>query len=309
MGGGKARSAAERTGSVHDKTIMNQIMLRFRPIAPKPAGDGDTSGSGDPKNKGLVGKKRAKRKYVRINKNKVSVKQKFEESAVTLQLLPPVLTEKSPAGDLPGSDVRYTEVDLRSSDPTPPPVMQVQNWEQNPVQSDENNCNSSSCSSIEYTLKKKISITSPFHFTSPSNLGSLQTRIVESWVTMECVTDGCENQGWLGGTDAEMLRNLEGDTCPGFVFDGVDVVQWVNLSYKRMVVGPAAAEDDEVVVWVAVKGRFPAERGAFTCRLRVVYCRNEREKHKVTVPCDVWKMEYGGFACRLDVEAALSLGR
>lgn len=306
MGGGKARSAAERTGSVHDKTIMNQIMLRFRPIAPKPAGEGDTSGSGDPNKKGFVGKKRAKRKYVRINKNKGSVKQKIEESVVTLQLLPPVTKEDSPAGDLASSDARYTE---GGSDRTS--VMQVQNWsmgEQNPVQYDEKKCRNSS---IKYTLKKKISITSPLHFTySMSNLGSVQTRVVESWVTMECVTDGCENQGWLGGTDAEMLRKLEGDTCPGFVFDGVDVVQWVNLSYKRMVVGPAEEEVPEVVVWVAVNGRFPAERGAFTCRVSVVYCRNEREKHTVTVPyCDVWKMEYGGFACRLDVEAALSLGR
>ena len=116
MGGGKARSAAERTGSIQDKTIINQIMLRFRPIAPKPTGDGDTSGSADPNNKGLVGKKRAKRKYVRINKNKVSVKQKFEESVATLQLLPPVTKEDSPAGDLARSDARYKEGGLRSSD-------------------------------------------------------------------------------------------------------------------------------------------------------------------------------------------------
>ncbi|KAK7858074.1 hypothetical protein CFP56_014543 [Quercus suber] len=34
-----------------------------------------------------------------------------------------------------------------------------------------------------------------------------------------------------------------------------------------------------------------------------------KERSSITLPCDVWRMDGGGFAWRLDVKAALSLGR
>lgn len=74
---------------------MNQIMLRFRPIAPKPAGAG-ASFSDTADHQKRNGKRR-KRKYVRVRKEKVkttpSPPQKSADSeinrpSVTLQLLP-----------------------------------------------------------------------------------------------------------------------------------------------------------------------------------------------------------------------------
>ena len=49
---------------------------------------------------------------------------------------------------------------------------------------------------------------------------------------------------------------------------------------------------------------------AFTCRVRVVQCDTlGKERSSLTLPCDVGIMDGGGFAWRLDVKAALCLGR
>lgn len=56
-------------GVSQEKTILNHIMLRFRPIAPKPVMNGSDSSYSDLGKKEVIGKKRKKRKYVRVNKN------------------------------------------------------------------------------------------------------------------------------------------------------------------------------------------------------------------------------------------------
>lgn len=241
-------------GGSQEKTIMNHIMLRFRPIAPKPVMNGSDSSYSDLAKKEVIGKKRTKRKYVRVNKNvkKNSVdttkKRSDDETSwldetrvrVTLELLP-------------GSSVDR----------------------------------------------------------APSNLSDL--RGVESWVSIECVTDGFGHGRRIGCTDVEKVRSLERDTCPGFVSDGDGRVRWVNLAYRRMV-GPGTGlglgeEEARVVVWLMNKERIPVGMKAFSCRVRVEY-GGGGGRGKV-VPCDVWRMdgELGLYAWRLDLEAALSLGR
>lgn len=259
-------------GGYDDKMIMNQIMLRFRPIAPKPAGDGGSaSGYSDPdkKKKDMVEKKRAKRKYVRVKKSCVrkdpdnhKAKEGADwigETVVTLELLPEIGKRFEEGGI--SKDADYSGVQQVSS------LLSLNMGGNN------------------------------FHVSD--------LVVVESSVTVECVTDTWgELEGRLGCTDEEKARNLEVDTCPGFVSDGVGGVRWVNRAYRRMV---GASGEAEVVVWLAVmKERLPVGRGGFSCRVRVVY---GKEKQTQTVPCDVWSMEFGGFAWRLDVEAALSLGR
>lgn len=243
-------------GVSQEKTIMNHMMLRFRPIAPKPVLNGSDSVYSDLVKKEVIGKKRTKRKYVRVNKNvkKNSVEKNkkksddetswFDETETTEQVVTLDL--------LPGSSV------------------------------------------------ERASSTTHRCYDGLSDL-----RGVESWVSIECVTGGFGHDGRrIGCTDVEKVRSLERDTCPGFVSDGDGGVKWVNLAYRRMVNGPAGEEG--LVVWLMKKERIPVGMEAFSCRVRVEY--GGRGK---VVPCDVWRMDgdLGLYAWRLDLEAALSLGR
>jgi hypothetical protein len=144
--------------------------------------------------------------------------------------------------------------------------------------------------------------------------------IVGSCVTVECVTDTWVDLDGLGRTDDEKKINMEKDTCPGFISDGYGRVTWENEAYRKMV-GQGEGGDHQVFVWLAMKEKVPmkvtiAGHKAFTCRVKVQYqkhdtCRvNGKEKISiVTVPCDVWRMDSGCFAWRLDVKTALCLGR
>ncbi|KAL8132511.1 uncharacterized protein LOC141712100 [Apium graveolens] len=237
-------------GGSEEKTIMNHIMLRFRPIAPKPVLNGSDSSYSDLEKKEVIGKKRTKRKYVRVNKN---VKKNSVEK-----------TQKKSDDETSWLDETHVRVTL----------------ELLPGSSVERGGN---------------------------NLSDL--RGVESWVSIECVTGGFGHGRRIGCTDVEKVRSLERDTCPGFVSDGDGGVRWVNLAYRRMVNGTGTGTGPEgVVVWLMNKERIPVGMEAFSCRVRVECGGGRRGK---VVPCDVWRMdgELGLYAWRLDLEAALSLGR
>uniref|UniRef100_M0ZL25 DUF7950 domain-containing protein n=3 Tax=Solanum TaxID=4107 RepID=M0ZL25_SOLTU len=61
----------------------------------------------------------------------------------------------------------------------------------------------------------------------------------------------------------------------------------------------------KLVTWLVVKEKILLPNSsAFACTVRILYTKNSQ-----TMPCDVWKMEFGGFAWRLDAKAALRLGR
>ncbi|KAF7819452.1 uncharacterized protein G2W53_024907 [Senna tora] len=274
-----------------DRTIVNRIMLRFRPIAPKPAAGGSASGAPVTENKSAVflSGKRAKRKYVRVrrksgcrrqnnnndNSNK-SREAESEDAVVTLQLLP----EKSEAaggGSISGAGSSWcknVDLDVRS-EKVEIPGNPESGWERGQVEG-----------------------------------GERSRRVVESWVTVESVGDTCMiDVGGLGSTDAEKVKNLERDTCPGFVSDGWGKVRWVNEAYKRMVSGEEGRESpEEITVRLKVKDNvvYYSYR-AFTCGVRLQYTW-QKEKWTKTVPCDVWRLDCGGFAWRLDIKAALSLG-
>lgn len=266
MNGEKGSEELKLAGGAHDKTILNQIMLRFRPIAPKPAKTTPFSGDSKLENKQFVTIKRIKRKYVKRSNIKRS---NYHQTAgiknkvyTTLELLP-VITGPPAVTSLPNNRDFYVAHSNKLG-------------EQNP--------------------DRAVEILPP-------------RRVVETWVTLESVTSTCvEDERWLDGTDGERVTDhLEGDACPGFVSDGFGRVVWVNLAYRRMVVG--ADEACEVVVWLVVKEteKFPVKCKAFSCRVRVVY--KEKQCFSIIVPCDVWRRKTGGgFVWRLDVEAALSLG-
>ncbi|GAU44992.1 hypothetical protein TSUD_184930 [Trifolium subterraneum] len=122
-----------------------------------------------------------------------------------------------------------------------------------------------------------------------------------SSVTVECVTDAWVEGEGLGSTDEEKKVNLSLDTCPGFISDGYGRVTWINGAYREMM--------GEGIVALVMKVNGVILYPSFTCRVRVVQfaCGSGRERNSLTVPCDVWRMNCGGFAWRLDVKAALSL--
>lgn len=299
MDGGDVWSVAA-CADANAASHVNRIMLRFRPIAPKPVagsssaaaacgGGGEVSQSS---NVSVLGK-RPKRKYVRIRRNSGYVRknssssvngdgndidQSSEVAVVTLQLMP---EKEAPGGDSAAGDSWCKNVDL---DLTVEKIQIV-----------ENRKPKAPCAPAEEGKEGK-----------GSDLVAAK-KVAESWVTVESVISTCMGDGGgLGCTDAEKVRTLGSDTCPGFVCDGSLVVRWVNEAYKRLL----ASED--IVVWLKVKDSASAawlcySHPAFTCGVRLQYTwRNE--KCTKMVPCDVWRLDSGGFAWRLDVKAALSLG-
>ena len=278
--------------------MMNRIMLRFRPIAPKPTTGGSSSdGSAMDNKNAFISKGRTKRKYVRVRKNNnnsgskrkgriaeeemkeaLDLDMDMEKAVVTLQLMP----EKSERNESPES------ASWCNIDPTVP----------------RKDCEENGDAPIWLNLDEGV---------SKSN--DKDRTVVESWVTVESVTDTCMGVGVLGSTDVERMRNLEEDTCPGFVSDGFDRVVWVNGAFKRMVSQQNDGQSPEsnnnnkkMMVWLVAKDKLPYLHAAFTCQVKLQYtCK--KDKYSQIVPCDVWRMDGGGFAWRLDVEAALSLGR
>ncbi|KAE8705193.1 hypothetical protein F3Y22_tig00110429pilonHSYRG00102 [Hibiscus syriacus] len=248
---------------VYDMSKVDRIMLRFRPIAPKPAIAGSVSpqGSGEVCSKSGRGKRRSCKESCTMSNTKWCNKKRRvlnEEKRVTLPLLPE----------------------------TP-------------------DCKDSGLSQEKGGVIQK---TMPFwlSFGVPDEQAVVvppQIVRVGSCVTVEGLTDTWVSGDVLGRTDEEKKINLGRDTCPGFISDGMGRVTWTNAAYKEMVGG-------ETMVWLAMKERLPLmiTYPAFTCKVRVHYtCGKERSS--LTLPCDVWLMDGGGFAWRLDIDAALCLGR
>ncbi|KAE8696162.1 Cytochrome C1 family isoform 1 [Hibiscus syriacus] len=281
---------------------INPILLRFRPIAPKPVtGESDSSGCQFGNKNSLLCKPRAKRKYVRVRKNNIKRKKRSSsstpdhrqqasnkiENIVTLQLLP----EKTEAN---GSINYVNSAVSEENDQDLLPSL---------FNSNSNSNSNSRCINRVGLLEE------------PDRTTAVVQTVVDSCVTVECVTDTCMVGRELGYTDVEKMKNLETDTCPGFISDGLNRVRWVNGAYKRML---TAAEGlkvrlppvslPEIKVWLVIKEDLPKFCTAFSCKVRLQFTW-QNKCSTIMLPCDVWKMDRGGFAWRLDVEAALSLGR
>lgn len=284
-------------GCPQDKTVINRIMLRFRPIAPKPPADTSTPASASKHGKPdlVTERPRSKRKYVRVKKitRRSSIrtqnignsndrtaeeegKRRNDETVLTLQLLPENSSNNNGSFLRDSPDKGCLEK---------PFLMDFDNLQD--MQLDAGWTNQTDRSS----------------------------RMVESWVMVDGMSDTWVDGGELGYTDTDKMKNLEKDSCPGLISDALNRVQWVNPAYRKMVDpwydvgGGAAAAPPEMVVRLLMKENVGALLpAAFACTVRVVYWW-QKAKQSQTMPCDVWKMEFGGFAWRLDAKAALCLGR
>ncbi|KAF5191251.1 von willebrand factor A domain protein [Thalictrum thalictroides] len=299
------------SGGAYDNNSnkIDRIMLRFRPIAPKPVSSSTGSGGSSPdKNEAYLKTSRVKRKYVRdqnkrygggnsrrkrrvvseVRKDELMV---YDQTVVTLPLLP----------ETPDDDKKAAgTTNISSSSPSP-------TWS----------------SDLEPTVKSRpllpVWLNSNHRMLTAVDLNVLTpqpVRPVGSCVIVEGSTDSCRGEVGemlLGFTDVEKKTNLEKDTCPAFISDGFNRVKWTNEAYRKMVNQDDIHRDYEnsrpEMVWLVMKEKITTnEVAAFACKVRLQYtcCK---EKNTLMVPCDVWKMEGGGFAWRLDVKVALSLGR
>nr|GMD01227.1 uncharacterized protein LOC109158085 [Ipomoea batatas] len=233
-----------------DKTIINRMMLRFRPIAPKPAADTPstttttTPASSGSKSKDLVTERpRSKRKYVRVKKMR-------KRKGIRTQS---ICNNNDMTGGEEGKSERMTALTLQ-------------------LLPESNSCNTN----FNRSSPNKGSIQKTFlmnfdnlHDTHQMGWRDGSGRVVESWVMVDGMTDTWVDGGELGYSDTEKMKNLERDSCPALISDALNRVQWVNPAYRKL-----------------------------TAKMQ-----------SKTMPCDVWKMEFGGLAWRLDAKAALCLGR
>lgn len=259
-GGGGSRGSSQ----------VDQIMLRFRPIAPKPSPNCPPDYAPPPapaRNKRRCGPGGRSRSGSRSRRKQAPAAESAQVIApVTLPLLPEAPEPKSSPG----------------RDSSPSSILGVgAEWAAPAV--------------------------------SASASASVGRAALVGWT---CVT--VERVGEAGGEGAweEMRRGLESEEAgPGFVTDAWNCVRWVNDAFRKMVGGAGEEANGGggwggVMVSLVAKEKLPgAEVKAFTCRVRVQYTSGEKEKHSLTAPCDVWRMEGGGCTWRLDVKAALSLGR
>lgn len=114
------------------------------------------------------------------------------------------------------------------------------------------------------------------------------------------------------GEEDESGEGHVSGVCIGLCGEG-GMDEW--CAYRSMV---GEQEERETMVWLVTKERAVGvmsnyDTAAFSCRVRVQYSgcggSSAGDWSSLTLPCDVWRMESGGFAWRLDVEAALCLGR
>ncbi|KAI9176614.1 hypothetical protein LWI28_005076 [Acer negundo] len=297
---------------------MDRIMLRFRPIAPKPVGGGGS----DSKNV-LVNNKRCKRKYVRVSRNNSGYGRKKKTT----------LTQVDGTGSEDGTDNKMVTLQLLperadsiSEDPIPT------------SRTTSSRCNNYLDDNKTWELEKNLQKNNQAVFDNCMvGLGvttsSEQTVAVETLVTVESVStadtttfnNNMDFRGIGSSGRLEIMMRLERDTCPAFISDGLNRIQWVNGAYKRMVMVRLLEMQDQqtsaaetavtVLVSLLMKDNYKLLTlpSSFTCKVRVEYrWQKETEYSKMmVVPCDVWRIMdlVGGFAWRLDVQAALSLGR
>lgn len=251
----------------NDMSKVDRIMLKYRPIAPKPVGP--TSGGSVPESVELNGRNgRPKRRYVKNGSKRVGTGRRK------------VSPEKSSSGGSWSGGETVVTLPLLSETPerkeSPVRVEKAPIW-------------------LSFDRKEIVGHVAGNNrsvMREPVRLG--ESCVMETWVDR----DG------LGRNDNEKVMSLDNDTCPGFISDGYNSVTWTNKAYREMVGG-----DTRVCLVMKDLVVLPLMSEAFTCRVRVVTCRDGGSSCAMTVPCDVWRMNNGGFAWRLDIKAALSLGR
>ncbi|KAI3673594.1 hypothetical protein L6452_39717 [Arctium lappa] len=283
---------------------VERIMLKVRPIAPKPiaAGSGSSCSTVE-KSDGYGGSRRRKRKYVRV-KNKQTKKDASTTDSKKMKVSVPSSSSVSGGGD------EVVTLSLMSETPD----RREKSPERRSSQSEIPDLESPIALSFN---KQRITVPDGHVQVASGHVVSVADHAVVmtspppppqavSFVTVECVTETWMNSGGPAATNMEM------DTCPLFVTNGRDVVVWTNTAYREMTTAGGGSDETAAVVVVKKNNRVttPVNLTAFTCKVKVTWgTESNSSPSTLTAPCDVWRLQSGGCAWRLDVKAALSLGR
>ncbi|XP_051141086.1 uncharacterized protein LOC127258332 [Andrographis paniculata] len=282
----RLRCAVKSSSSENYDPVMHRVMmLRFRPIAPKPA-DGEAVSAALK----VVGARR-KRKYVRVRgrkntnmrsngvkkpspplKSGVEDDSSLEKGVETLQLM----LERSESDKSYGNSTTVQKIhqniwNIGGGDEAILPV--------------NGGCDAAAESA------------------ATGNSGS----VMGTWIVVECVTDTFLDSGvGLGLSDRDKINSLKVDTCPGFISDGAQKVVWINEAYRNMV---AEENRNGTMVRLSVRDELiPQNSPSFSCRVRMSQQTKQGYKWNRILACDVWRMkEFAGFAWRLDLNTALGL--
>ncbi|CAL9114975.1 uncharacterized protein LOC135633066 [Musa acuminata AAA Group] len=282
-GGGRDADVAWKVG---------QIMLRYRPIAPKP-----TSPAGSPKISPVPAETRA---AARRPKRKGSANPSGGGRGRKTGKVDVTAGSSSSINDDEKSSSTTTSSSMIVTLPLMPETPERQ------------------CELAESPRKPSSPITpdaAALPRVVPPWMGQKQVGgavvALGSWVTVACVTDSWREEDVPWRSDEAVTAALSLDESPGFVSDGWDRVMWTNEAYRRMVMGREEGEEqaEEVKVGLVTGGLVPAAAAcrAFTCRVRVRPGTERTSSSPLAAPCDVWRLDSGGCAWRLDVKAALSL--
>ncbi|KAG8488015.1 hypothetical protein CXB51_018023 [Gossypium anomalum] len=253
---------------VYDMSKMDRIMLRFRPIAPKPA-TGGCSGETGGGTEDCYKPGRRKRRHTKGSTTK------RKRRVTTL----PLISETPDCKDCISKETKTMVA---------PPSLWLRSGESASAADDD--AVGGGGESLDRAVRMVVGSSS------------------SSCVTVESVTEAwVSGGGWLECTDEEMKVNLGKDSCPGFISDVFGRVTWTNGAYKEMV---GCGGRDMTTVRLLMKQKLPPATifPAFTCRVRVQYSCG-KDRNSLTLPCDVWRLNGGGIAWRLDINAALCLGR
>ncbi|CAH9054633.1 unnamed protein product [Cuscuta epithymum] len=279
----------------YDTFKVNNIMLRFRPIAPKPAAPGSVPYA-PAVQETVKGTRRNKRRYVRSTESTGKISKNSGKKKKAASPAPEIENQYS-YGKTESCSSSVSSLERDATVVTLPLLPEKPDRKESPASSEMVERTGSTGSNGPVWLRE-------CHV--PAVLRGLG-----SWVIVEGVTGTWKLDGYsLGRSDREKLMNLERDTCPGLTSDDLNRVTWTNSAYSDMVglKGGAAA-------WVVLGDGvlLPATKeAALTCRVRVVTCGGKEESYDrrggLVVLCDVWRMDGGGFAWRLDTELSLRLG-
>ncbi|XP_040385509.1 vegetative cell wall protein gp1-like [Oryza brachyantha] len=289
---------------------MGKIMLKFRPIAPKPAAMSPAPapapapaapGAGRGKRKAVGGGGRRGRKPKKPAAT-AAVTAPHAPAPVPVpaaEAVPKVVggckereKEKEKSFSSPSSSSSgMTSVD---SSPPPPPSATLPLLPVPPMETMTTQVAGGS------ELPPAVA---PAHSAGPSVVAPRPLLPAAALVTVEDVTSV-----WRDGADAPSSAARAGDEhdddAPAFVSDQWGRVTWTNAAFHRAV-APGLSR-----VALAAKGAVPAwgSCAGFTCRVRVHPSSPHRRGGSLVAPCDVWRLDAAGcYLWRLDLQAALSL--
>lgn len=268
---------------------MGRAMLKFRPIAPKPAAMAPPPMPAVPAGKG-------KRKAAAGGAGRRGRKPK---KSATVAVPAPTTQKLDYVQDKPLSSPSSSSSGMTSVDSSPPPPLPATLPLMPALLAEEGFGGAAPVANLAPAHVARLVL--PPH----------ALRQLVSSVTVEDVTGI-----WRDG-EAPYAAACGGDEAPTFVSDQCGRVTWTNVAFNRAVSGredadaamALSAAASEVRVVLAAKDGAPVPAwgscAGFTCRVRVPYACPRRGS--LVAPCDVWRLDAGGYLWRLDLQATLSL--